>query len=243
MGAGALNLVFVTGGSRGIGRALVEHYEAAGWTVREFSRSGSGARHVPLDLADTGAAIAAATRAFEPLAAMTWERVLLVNNAGLAAPVAPARRLDDAAISRNLNVNLASAIGVVAAVARCFAASPAAKTVVNVTSGAALKGYFGWSLYCAAKAGMENFIRSLAVEQAAEPYPIACINLAPGVVDTAMQAELRATPVADFPDVGRFIDLKHSGALRAPEAVAHVIARIVEEGPKNGERYLVADYD
>jgi NAD(P)-dependent dehydrogenase (short-subunit alcohol dehydrogenase family) len=238
-----INLILITGGSRGIGRALVEHYKAAGWTVVEFSRSGSGKHHVAIDLSDVKSAISTAARKFESLALKQWDRVVLVNNAGLLAPVAPVRLLDEAAIRRNLDVNLGSAIGLIAAFARCFSKSNANKIVVNISSGAALKGYFGWSLYCASKAGMENFIRSLAAEQSAELNPLVCINLAPGMVDTAMQAELRGTAPENFPDVGRFIQTKEAGELRTPEAVARAIARIVDEGPKNGERYMVADYD
>jgi benzil reductase ((S)-benzoin forming) len=238
-----MNLIVITGGSRGIGRALVEHYKAAGWSVVEFSRSGSGEHHVAIDLTDVKASVCTAARKFEALALKQWDRVVLVNNAGLLAPVAPVRLLDEAAICRNLDVNLGAAIGLIAAFARCFSTSDAKKVVVNISSGAALKGYFGWSLYCASKAGMENFIRSLAAEQSAELNPLVCINLAPGMVDTAMQAELRSTAPENFPDVERFIRTKEAGELRAPEAVARAIAGIVDADPKNGERYMVADYD
>jgi benzil reductase ((S)-benzoin forming) len=238
-----VNLVFITGGSRGIGKALAAHYAAAGWTVVEFSRSGSGPQHVAIDLADVPGAIRAAAREFQSYALQPWERVVLVNNAGLLTPVAPVRALDEEAITRSLSVNLAAGIGLIAAFARCFAGSNAGKVVVNVSSGAALKGYFGWSLYCASKAGMENFIRSLAAEQAAEAHPLTCINFAPGMVDTAMQEEIRGTAPENFPDVGRFIQTKEAGELRTPEAVARTIARIVDEGATNGERYTAMDYD
>ena len=86
-------------------------------------------------------------------------------------------------------------------------------------------------------------MRSLAEEQAGAAQPFACVNIAPGIVDTAMQTEIRGVGREDFPDVGRFIQLKEAGELRRPEAVARTVFRILRDSPQNGKRYNVADYD
>jgi NAD(P)-dependent dehydrogenase (short-subunit alcohol dehydrogenase family) len=113
----------------------------------------------------------------------------------------------------------------------------------NISSGAALYGYGGWTLYCAAKAGLENFIRALATEQKMEAHPFIAVNINPGVMDTEMQALIRATSAADFPDVGRFVHRKEQGELALPDGVAAAIMRIVESAAlESGARYNSADY-
>ena len=73
-----MNLAIITGGSRGLGKALVELCRAEGWTVLEFSRSGSGEWHVPLDLGDIEPSFAEATAKLETLAALAaWEQRLV----------------------------------------------------------------------------------------------------------------------------------------------------------------------
>ena len=89
-----------------------------------------------------------------------------------------------------------------------------------------LNGYEGWSLYCASKAALENFIRSVALEQAREAAPFIAVNISPGIIDTDMQQAIRAASKADFPDVERFVGFKNSGALRAPAEVAAAVIRI-----------------
>jgi hypothetical protein len=76
---------------------------------------------------------------------------------------------------------------------------------------------------------MENFIRALALEQKAQPQPFIPINIDPGVIDTEMQALIRETPAADFPELERFVQLKQQGLLMPPDNVATAIFRILEQ--------------
>jgi len=100
---------------------------------------------------------------------------------------------------------------------------------------------FGWSLYCSAKACLDSFIRTLALEQGQEPHPFLALSIDPGVIDTEMQAGIRAEDRNDFPDLARFRELAASGALRPPAEVAERIRRIVQENRGNGLRYDVRD--
>ena len=70
--------------------------------------------------------------------------------------------------------------------------------LVNVSSGAARKPYAGWSVYCAAKAAVDRMTECVALEEAA--HGLRAYALAPGVIDTDMQALIRATPAARFPE-------------------------------------------
>jgi benzil reductase ((S)-benzoin forming) len=236
-----LNLVIVTGGSRGLGKALIDAYEAREWSTLEFSRGGTGFNHMPVDLANLDASLPVLEKQMQTLAKTPWNRVVFINNAGTLTPIAPVRELTDAQIEHNLAVNLVSGIRLMSAFVRAFASSGAAIAVANISSGAALKGYAGWPLYCAAKAGLENYIRSLAAEQSGVAHPITCINIEPGVIDTDMQTEIRETDAQHFPEVARFIELKLAGQLRSAKSVARAILAMIDSEPDNGGRYRIAD--
>ena len=235
-----MNLVFITGGSRGLGAALIERYRAAGWAAIDLSRSGQGADHLAVDLGDLDSSMAAVTALFAEQARSPWDEVALINNAATITPIGPVHELDDGAIAPSLAINMTSGIRIISAFARAFQSAPGRRTVANISSGAAHRAKSGWSLYCAAKAGMEHFIQAMAMEQAASPNPIICVNIDPGLIDTAMQREIRRTDRAAFPEVERFIQHKQSGRLRSPEAVAAAIQAILLSGPEQGRRYAVA---
>jgi benzil reductase ((S)-benzoin forming) len=234
-----MNLVFVTGGSRGLGAALIERYRAAGWVAVDLSRSGHGADHLTVDLGDLDSSMAAVVALFAERARSPWDEVALINNAATITPIGPVHELDDGAIAPNLAINLTSGIRIISAFAHAFQAAPGRRTVANISSGAAYKANSGWALYCAAKAGMEHFIHVMAMEQAASPNPIVCVNIDPDLIDTAMQREIRRTDQAAFPALERFIHYKQSGRLRSPEAVAAAIQAILLGGPEQGRRYTV----
>lgn len=235
-------LALISGGSRGLGAALSTRYRDAGWEVVAFSRSGKGAGHVALDLARPDEAARALAGALAPLAERPWHEVVAINNAARLGPVGPLTGKGDLDILANIDLNVAGGIVFMTRVLRAFAAHDCEKTLVNISSGAAQRAFHGWSLYCAAKAGLERFVECVALEQRALAHPFRVVNISPGVVDTGMQAEIRGSGDADFPDRERFVGLKEDGVLQAPADVAGVIARIVAERPDSGGRYEVADY-
>ena len=236
-----IKLAIITGGSRGLGKALMDAYEVREWSTLEFSRSGTGLNHLPVDLSNLDAQLSVLENQLQTLAKANWNRVVFINNAGLLTPIGPVRALSDAQIVSNLEVNLMSGIRLISAFVRAFGACGAEVTVANISSGAALKGYAGWPLYCAAKAGLENYIRALAAEQGGAVTPMTCINIEPGVIDTDMQMEIRETDAQNFPEVARFIELKRGGQLRSAKSVARAILSIIDSKPDNGDRYRISE--
>lgn len=232
-------LAVVSGGSRGLGRALVDQFQADGWEVLEFSRSGSGVGHVAVDLAAGTACLPVFDREFRARAGLPYTDLVLVNNAGCLEPIRMAVDLDPLDLAANLNVNFTAQIALIQRFVQIFAGHRGRKVVANVSSGAALKGYPGWSLYCAGKAGLENFIRALAEEEKCRPAGFAFLNFDPAVMDTAMQAGIRSADPADFPPVARFIGYRENGKLLPPETVARCLRQVVA-GPVDRERYDVA---
>jgi len=240
--SGMHKLAIVTGGSHGLGAALVAHFQQMGWQVVALSRSGTGPLHFTLDLAEPTQVLAIMPPLFAQLAAQPWDEVVFISNAGSLTPLLPVARLDAAVITHNLNVNLLSAVQLITAFVQAFEAVAARKSVVQISSGAASKGYGSWSLYCAAKAGMDNFIRALAVELADAEHPFICISIDPDVMDTHMQAAIRATSATDFADVARFIARKRDGKLRHATEVAAYVAEVIGRA-QNGYRYDIDAWD
>lgn len=238
----------ISGGSRGLGLALVQLMLAKDWTVLDISRRGAALahaayQHIALDMAALDANWILLQQQLQTLADMDWKQVVLVNNAGVVGPIAPVAMLDDAQLQANIAVNFGSGLRLMAAFARAFQQHKARKLLISVSSGAALRGYASWAAYCGAKAGLENFVRSLALEQIGQPQPIICVNFGPGVIDTDMQAEIRATDDSLFPDVARFRQLKEDEQLRSPQNVAQALVKLIGGEVENGRRYVVDEFD
>jgi len=234
--------MIISGGSRGLGAALVDEYRRAGYEITELSRSGRSGDSVQVDLAQPKAAQQILDDEFGRIATDPCDHVLLFNNAGDVMPVGQVADKAFDTVLGNVNVNFVGAIVLLRAFMLAFQANDCPKAIVNISSGAALSGMEGWSLYCAAKAGIEHFIRTIALEQANNPFPINAINISPGLIDTGMQASIRSAAQTDFPRVQDFVGFKAEGALRSPALVAGAVVAIVASDPAPGSRHEVADY-
>lgn len=220
-----MKLAIVTGASRGLGQAIAAALLAAGWRVTGIARgemSGltgdANFRAIQADLADPLAAVAALEEALA--GSGTAEELCLINNAGTVAPVGPAGRLATGDIAAAVSLNLTSIIALTDTFLRLTKSAPARRRIAGISSGAAHTAYAGWGVYCATKAGLDHFTRCVALEQAHQSNPARIAAIAPGVVDTAMQGELRETSAEDFPLRQRFVDLQAGGNLQAPATVA-----------------------
>ena len=238
-----MKLFIITGGSKGLGRALCEQFMARDNKILEFSRSAPHEYSIRTDLADPEQSRLTVANAIASIDSSQLEELIVVSNAGTLEPIGPTSSKSYSNLIKNMNTNFVSAVLVLTGVIAKFQAAACRKVIVNISSGAALRDRAGWSLYCAAKAGMENFIRSLALEQQARLQPFIPINIDPGVIDTEMQALIRGTSPSDFPEVELFIQRKNQGLLVPPDKVAAAILRILEQGSlSSGERYKTSEY-
>lgn len=87
------------------------------------------------------------------------------------------------------------------------------RKVLNISSGLGRRAIASRASYCAAKAGMDHFSRSVALDEALKPHGARICSLAPGVIDTGMQLQLRSADASAFPDAGNFAQLKDGGQL------------------------------
>jgi len=235
-----MKLIFITGGSRGLGAALTHHYSSQGdCHTLELSRSGSSAVHINCDLANAQAVAATASGLFSELARQHWDEIILISNAGSLSPIRGGSTLTVDEISHNITVNQLSSFSLITEFMRAFRNASGPKTIVNVSSGAAHKSYAGWSLYCASKAASESFINTLALEEQQALQPFTLINYDPGVMDTEMQAELRDASEEHFHDKARFVAFKADGVLQSAEYVASDLIDKLSNGVSSGQRYQV----
>jgi benzil reductase ((S)-benzoin forming) len=238
-----MNLYVVTGTTRGLGLALAEAIGAqADNELIALARSPdapiAGGAQLEVDLADTEALERVFDRIEERIRGRTFAKAVLVNNAGIVSPVGPIERAEAAEIERSLLVNLVAPILVMRRFLRATEGVTLLRRIINISSGAAKRPIAGWAAYCAAKAGLDMATRVVALDCAAQRKPVEIVSLAPGVIDTPMQAVVRSAPAADFPDVERFRQMKSEGTLRPAAEVAADILRLEAAGRLTGDAVL-----
>ncbi len=233
MGRLSDRVAIVTGGGRGIGRATALLLAQEGAHVAVLARSEDQVRAVVQEIGAQGLPRAlplsvdvsqwdqvqeAVTRVLEAFGRVD----ILINNAGIIQPVAPASRVDPQAWAYNIDINLKGAFFMARAVLPHMVEQKRG-VIVNVSSGAAHHVITSWSAYCAAKAGLYHFTRVLAAEL--EGTGIRVNSVRPGVVDTEMQRIIRESRPEDFgpANLERFRRLKEEGQLLPPEYPARLI--------------------
>lgn len=158
-------------------------------------------------------------------ASAAWRSATLINNAGVIARIVPLSQADAGDLARALRVGLEAPMLLAAAFLRATEGWPAERKVLSISSGLGRRAMASQAAYCAAKAGMDHFTRCLALEEAQKADGAKVCSLAPGVVDTDMQVQLRSAGEADFPDRDSFARLKSGGQLTSPdEAARRVLA-------------------
>jgi NAD(P)-dependent dehydrogenase (short-subunit alcohol dehydrogenase family) len=221
----------VTGHSRGLGAGIARALLARGAQVLGIARHHCDAlpdlRQVTLDLAD-GAALQAWLDGGELAAFLEGAgQALLVNNAGVVQPVGAPGRLGGARLAQAVAVNVSAALVLTDAFVAATGACPD-RRVLHVSSGAGRAPYAGWSTYCATKAALDMHARATVLDGVPG---LAIASVAPGVIDTGMQAQIRATSAQDFPAIERFVALQRDGALDDPfDAGARLVTYALSAG-------------
>ena len=218
------HLVIVTGGSQGLGHALLATAPGTAHRVTVSRRPAADVApgHLEADLTDP----ASWARVGDVIDAVAtereWARITFIQAAGTLDPIGFAGEVDPWRYQANVLLNSAApqVLGhrFLAAVShlRCR------RDLVVISSGAAVTDYPGWSAYCAAKAGLDRWVGTVGAEQD-ERGGVRVLGIRPGVVATGMQDRIRATDPRDFPPVEQFRDLHADGKLSQPlEAAEHL---------------------
>jgi NAD(P)-dependent dehydrogenase (short-subunit alcohol dehydrogenase family) len=230
------NLVIITGGSSGLGLALAKSTPFPARVV-DISRSGppasAGIDHIAADLADVAAWSPVASQIHDLVDSEDPERAALIHTAGTLQPIGFAGEVDSGAYSRNVVLNSAAGQILGDAFLRAVRGRSGTYDLVMITSGAARNNYPGWSAYGAGKAALDQWVRYAGEEQKIRGG-VRVSAIAPGVMDTAMQAGIREMSAEDFPSVERFRDLHERGELVSPEDAARRMWDAIESGLEPG---------
>ncbi|PSL50991.1 benzil reductase ((S)-benzoin forming) [Salsuginibacillus halophilus] len=246
--------VIVTGASRGIGAAVTQAAAGENTIIHAISRSqndiawekartqGAEVIHYSCDLTNAESADKTLADIFHthlPASGDTW---VLINNAGMVSPVAPAGQAESNEIQHSLRVNVEAPLLLANRFTQALQAVDAFKMVINVSSGAGKQPITSWSSYCAAKAAVDMYTKTAGLEQKENEHPVYFTAFAPGIVDTDMQSHIRSHSEDTFAHVDQFRAYKENNQLLAPETVAKALLRLIESPPENGALTDVQTY-
>ena len=230
-------LLILTGASRGMGLAMAEQLLAPQHQLLCISRHANDALTLKaaqlkctltqwsLDLSDALPVTHQLAQWLQALDPSTLDSVTLINNAGVIPSIAPLSASDPVELARALRVGLEAPMLLTGAFLKATLHLQVPRKVLNISSGLGRRPMASQAAYCAAKAGMDHFTRCLALDEAHVTNGAKVCALAPGVIDTDMQTQLRSAALDDFPDRSGFAHLKQSGQLTsASEAARRVLA-------------------
>ena len=232
-------VIVVTGVSRGIGRAIVHELMSKDDSVIVYgiARTESSLKelhneyedrfhYIVGDISD----ISIQKKLISQIAQEQGHCDSLIANAGVLEPVAPVDEFDQEKWQTHFNINFFSVVSLVSQLLPYI--EKVNGNCIFVSSGASVKHYYGWSCYGAAKAALNSYAQALASEKS----NIRSIAVAPGVVDTQMQVDIREKfgPQSMTPQaLKRFTDLQKNGQLLKPEIPASVYAALAFNGIPN----------
>lgn len=190
-----MTVVFVTGGSRGLGKAFVKDLLVHGYKVATLSRT-----RTPF-IDEMVATYPATHFMWEEIDATDTKKVAvyidtvhhklgkiygLINNAGVAAD-GVLTMMSDEEMDKVLSLNLESVIKITQATIKKMLLSKSG-CIINISSIIGIRGYSGLSVYSATKAGLDGFSRALARELGSRNIRVN--SVAPGYIDTEMSSAL-----------------------------------------------------
>jgi benzil reductase ((S)-benzoin forming) len=246
-------LALVTGTSSGIGASVARLLLDRGWVVIGVARRAApfdhpNYTHAAIDLSDVHDLPSMVESTIAPrIAARSWTRVALVNNAARADLLMPLERLEPTELLDMLALNTVAPIWLMGFVAR-VAPRDAVLRIVNVSTGAAVMAFPGLAAYGASKAALRMAGQVFAAEldstvrRPPGPPDTAILSYQPGTVDTPMQTAARSVDVGVFPWSQLFRDFHARGMLVDPSEPAVEIVTFLESNspPRLTERRLGA---
>jgi len=234
------HLVIITGASRGMGLAMARQICRSDVVLLGLSRQVSGelqdharSTHTlleqwPSDLSKPDEVVHRLTSWLTALRASEFSSATLINNAGMLGTLAPVQTIAASELATGMVVNLVAPMQLTSAFLRGTAQWTCPRKVMNISSGLAARAQAGSSMYCASKAGLDHFSRCVALEQEQAPNGARVVSIYPGVIDTDMQSDLRASDSQLFPARSRYVELKTAERLTSPDEAATRLLRYLD---------------
>ena len=240
----------VTGASKGIGKAIAIEIAKIGFPVVALGRNSSELNEireilsliqkrstaVPCDLSNELDVKEASEKILHDYPSIAG----IVHNAGTIHPVLPINIASRENWSRCLEVNLIGVQDLTQRLLKNMGGGHRSR-ITTISSGASLRPVESWSAYCVSKAGLDMWVRCVALEQRSNN--ISAISVAPGVVNTQMQSEIRAVEPSLFPDHAKFVSLYTEQKLSHSEDVAQQLLPLITEHSmaQSGQRFDVRE--
>ena len=164
----------------------------------------------------------------------------IVHNAGMISPIMPMSKAPSDAWAENIQVNLIGVQRLTKGIYSLMQASEHCR-VTTISSGASLRPLESWSSYCVAKAGQDMWARCLAQE--GKKDGITAISIAPGIVNTDMQKEIRSADSENFPSLSSFVGYYENGDLSDAKDVANKLLPLITKhtNEQSGQRFDVRE--
>ncbi|PRY85312.1 SDR family NAD(P)-dependent oxidoreductase [Mongoliibacter ruber] len=224
-------LYIITGSSKGIGKALVSQLlENKQNSVIGLARSKQtidkeNFQGLEIDLSNV-ANIEANMDSIFPEG--DFSKIVLINNAGWIGPISHIGNLRNQDVQSLFDLNVVAPMLLMNAFVKKYADVEAEKTVINISSGAAKKAIDGWAGYSSSKAALNMMTEAAQVEADLDGSKIKYFALAPGVVDTDMQTDIRGASEKDFSKLDKFQKLKSNNELSSPQEAAEKILYLID---------------
>lgn len=234
----------VTGASKGLGRSISLSIANSGGVVIALARGSSELKSIEIelkniseesiavdcDLSDSSQISQTAeliTSKFEHLSG-------IIHNAGIINPIGNMLDIGREKWEKTLQVNLLGVQDLTRSLDSIIGGENHTR-ITTISSGAAQRSLHGWSAYCVSKAGLDMWTKCMAEE--GENENISAIAIAPGIVDTGMQEEIRNADESSFPLLQNFKDYHTNGELSKPGDVAiKLLPYCLGELGTNGDR-------
>ncbi len=223
-----MNYIFITGSSKGLGKALAEEYLVdKNNFVFGFARTHSikheRYKHFTVDFSNKST-----YENFEFPLLENPEKIILINNAGWVGDVKYVGSQNLQSIEDIFTINVVSLIFLCNQFASKYDSLNIPTTILNISSGAANYPIDGWSNYCSTKAAVNMFSQVFQKElEIKGKNHIKVFAMAPGIIDTGMQQDIRKADKEHFADIDRFLEYKNKGDLSSPEEVAKKIKSFI----------------
>ena len=224
-----MNYYFITGSSKGLGKSLTdlllkEENNTVYGLARNCTIQHKKYHHTIIDLSKLSEVMK-----FEFPKINTADRIVLINNAGSIGHVEHLGKVNNEQLIEGYHVNLISPSILMNNFIAAFSGLMTEKIVLNISSGAGRNPIDGWGMYCASKAGLDMLSSVLKEETNVDGQKIKVLSLAPGIIDTGMQAEIRKAKQTGFSKIDRFMNYKKDGDLVEAPLVAKKVLRFLNE--------------
>ena len=217
----------VTGASKGIGRSIALSIAESGYPVIALARNSEELRQIESELQSISnesisiacdlAVASDISSAADQILSKFQHLSGIIHNAGIIHPIANMLNAQRTDWERTIQVNLVGVQDLTRSLVSILGGENHTR-ITTISSGAAQRSLHGWSAYCVSKAGLDMWAQCMAVEGVHEN--ISALAIAPGIVDTGMQEDIRGADETSFPLLANFIEYHRNGDLTNPVDVA-----------------------